>query len=94
MTCRFVEGAKALDGQAKCLEDQILADVFALESGVTTEGSSPLVLNYDHINSITRNTKLLYICYFTPIGYLVPMNPRYCHNMITVAFYLSSNKGL
>ena len=61
MTCRYAGGTRGVDSQAKCLEDQILADVFTLESGVTTEGSSPLVLYYDHINSITRNTQLLYI---------------------------------
>ena len=42
--CRVVGGAWAVDGQAECLEDQILADVFGLESGVTTEGWSSLVL--------------------------------------------------
>ena len=55
---RDVGGARAVDGQAECLQDQILADVFGLESGVTTEGWSPLVLYYDHVNSITRNTLL------------------------------------
>ena len=29
--CRIVGGARAVDGQAECLEDQILADVFELE---------------------------------------------------------------
>ena len=43
----FVGGARAVDGQAECLEDQILADRFGLESEVTTEGSSSLVLYYD-----------------------------------------------
>ena len=62
--CRVVGGARAVNDQAECLEDQILADVFELESGVTTERSSFLVLYYDHINSITRSTQLLYICYF------------------------------
>ena len=55
----------------KCHEE-----VFGLESGGTTQGSSSLVLYYDHINSITRNTQLLYICYFSPICYLVPINPE------------------
>ena len=41
--CRVVRGARAVDGQAECLEDQILTDVFELESGVTTEGWSSLV---------------------------------------------------
>ena len=47
--CRVVGGARA---------------VFGVESGVTTERSSSLVFCYDHINSIARNTQLLYICYF------------------------------
>ena len=50
--CRVVEGARAVDGQAECLEDQTLADVFGLENGVTTERSCSPVLYYDHINSI------------------------------------------
>ena len=62
---RVVGGARAVDGQAECLEDQILADVFGLKSGVTTEGWSSLVLHCDHINSTTRNTQLLSISYFT-----------------------------
>ena len=37
------------------------ADVYGLESGVTTEGWSSLVRYYDHINRITRNTQLLYM---------------------------------
>ena len=63
--CKVVGGARAVYGQAECFEDHILADVF-------TEGSCSLVLYNDHVNSITRNTQLLYICYFRPIGYLVP----------------------
>ena len=74
--CRVVGGARTVDCQAEYLENQILADVFRFKSGVTTGGSSSLVLYYDHINSIIRNTQLLYICYFAPIGYLVPINPR------------------
>ena len=46
--CKVVGGARAaVGGQAECLEDQILADGFGLESEVTTEGSSSLVLYYD-----------------------------------------------
>ena len=30
--CRVVGEARAVDGQAECLEDQILANVFGLES--------------------------------------------------------------
>ena len=59
--CNVIEGARVVDSQAEFLEDQILVDVFGLESGVTTEGSYPLVRCYDHIISITRNTQLLHI---------------------------------
>ena len=43
------------------LQIRRLADVFGLESGVTTEGSCFLVLYFDHVNSKTRNTQLLYV---------------------------------
>ena len=91
--CTVVGGARAVDGRAECLEDQILADMFRLESGVTTEGSSSLVLYYGHLNSITRHTQLLNIFYFAPIGYLVPINPRSFHNITTIAFHLNYTKG-
>ena len=71
--CRVVGGARALDGQAECLEHQILADVFGLESGVTIDGSCSLMLHYYRMHSITRNTQLFFICYFAPIDYLVPI---------------------
>ena len=87
--CRVVGGARATDGQAQCLEDQILAEMLGLENGVTTEGSFSLVIYCDYINSITRNTQLIYMCYFAPIGYLVPINPRSFHNMTTTAFHLN-----
>ena len=90
--CKVVGGVRAVDGQAECLQDQILANVFGLESGVTTEGSHFLILCYDDINSTTRNTQLLYISYFIPIGYLVPINPRSFHNMTTIAFHLDYTK--
>ena len=57
--CRVVEGARVVDGRAECLEDQILADVIG--SSATTEGWSSLVVYYDHINNITRNTQLLHM---------------------------------
>ena len=44
--------ARAVDGLTKCLENQILADAFGLESGVTTEGSCSLILYYDHIDDL------------------------------------------
>ena len=68
--CSVVGGARAEGGQIECLGDQILTDVFGLKSGVTTKGSSFLVICYDHVNSMTRNTQLLYMCHFAPIGYL------------------------
>ena len=64
MKCRVVGGARAVDGQAECLEGQISADVFGLKSGVTTEGSCSLVLYYDRLKGITRNTQLFCIYYF------------------------------
>ena len=50
-----------MDGQAECLENEIWADAFGLESGVTTEEWASFVLYYDHVNRITRNTQLLYL---------------------------------
>ena len=75
------------------LEDQILADVFGLESGVTTEGWSSLALYYDHIKSKTRNTQLLYLLLFS---YWLPNcdTPEIFHNMTTTAFNLNYTKGL
>ena len=75
--CRVVGRARAVDGQAECLEDQILADVFGLESGVTTEGLCSLVFYYDHVNSITINKQLLSIY------------PTSFHNITTIAFHLN-----
>ena len=82
MGCRVVGGARAVDGQAECLEDQILEDVFGLESGVTTERWTSLILYYDHIiNSITRNTQLL--LYMILCSYWLPNSdiPEIFHNM-------------
>ena len=59
MTSRVVGGARAVNGQAECLQDQMLGRCFGLGSGVTAEGSCSLVLYYDHVNSIARNTQLL-----------------------------------
>ena len=58
------------------------ADVFGLESGVTTEGWASLVLYYDHINSIIRNTQLLYmlLCSYRPPNSDIPEIFR---NMVT-----------
>ena len=50
--CRVVGAARVVDGQAECLEDQILAAVLGLESGMTTEGSCSLVLCYAHIKIV------------------------------------------
>ena len=38
----------------------MLADVFGLESGVTTEGWRSFFLYCDHLSSIARNIQLLY----------------------------------
>ena len=90
--CRVVGGAKQMGGQAECLKDQILADVFGLESGLATKESCSLVLHYDHMDILTRNLKLIYIYYFAPIGYLVPINPRSFQYMATIAFYSNYTK--
>ena len=87
--CSVVGGARAVDGQAECLEDQIMTDVFKLESEVTTDGSCSFVLYYDHVNGKTRNMQLLSICYFASVDYLVPIYPRSFHNMTTIAFHLN-----
>ena len=65
-----------MDGQAECLEDQILADVdvFGLESGVTTEGSFPCSL-YDRVINITRNilvTPCMLLCSYWLSSFAVP----------------------
>ena len=62
------------------------ADVFGLESGVTTEEWTSLVLYYEHINSIIRNTHLLYMLL---CSYWLPTSdiPEIFHNSTTIAFY-------
>ena len=68
------------------------ADAFGLESGVTTGEWTSLVLYYDHINSIIKNTQVLYmlICsYWLPNSNI----PEIFHNSTTIAFYLN-NTGL
>ena len=90
MVCKVVGGARAVDGQAECLVPMF----FGLESGVTTEGWSSLVLYYDHIKSIiTRNTQLLYMLLYS---YWLPTSdiPEIFHNSTTITFYLNYTKGL
>ena len=63
IVCRVVGGATAAvnNGQAECLEDKILGRCFwVVKCGVTTDGWASLVLCYDHINSIIRNTQLFH----------------------------------
>ena len=94
MVCKVVGGARAVDGQAECLEDKIFQMFFGLESAVTTEGWSSLVLYCDHINSIiTRNTQLLYMLLYS---YWLPNSdmPDIFHNSTTIAFYLNYTRGL
>ena len=69
------------------------ADVLGLESGVTTEGWASLVLYYDHINSIIRNTQLLYMLLFS---YWLPNSniPKIFHNSTTITFHLNYAEGL
>ena len=51
------------------------ADVFGLESGVTTEGWTSLLFYYDHIHNIIRNTQLLCMIHCS-YWYLIPIYPR------------------
>ena len=43
------------------LKIRCLADMFGLESGVTTKESCSFFLYYDHASSVTGNTQLLYM---------------------------------
>ena len=66
---------------------------FGLESGVTTEGLASFVLYYDRINSITRNTQLLYmlLCSYWLPNFDIP---EIFHNMATIVFHLNYTTGL
>ena len=61
---------------------------FGLESGVTTERWASLVLYYDHMNSIARNTQLLYmlLCSYWLLNSDISET---FHNMTTIAFHLN-----
>ena len=67
------------------------ADVFGLESGVTTEGWTSLLFYYDHIHNIIRNTQLLCMIH---CSYWLPNSdiPEIFHNMTTKAFHLNNTK--
>ena len=69
------------------------ADVFGLESRVTSEGWAALVLYCDHINSIVRSTQLLYMLL---CSHWLPNSdiPEIFHNSTAIAFYLNYTKGL
>ena len=69
------------------------ADIFGLESGVTTEGWTSLFFNYDHIHSTIRNTQLLYMLH---CSYWLPNSDilEIFHNMTTIAFHLNITKIL
>ena len=69
------------------------ADVFGLESGVPTEGWASLVLYYDHINSITRNTQLLQM---SLCSYWLPKSdmPEIFRDMTIISFHLNYTKRL
>ena len=59
------------DDQAECLADQMLSDMFGLESGVSPVGCCSFFLYCDHVHSITKNTVPSYSFYYSapPIGY-------------------------
>ena len=52
-----------------------------------------LVVNYDHIISVTRNMQLLYMLFFS---YWLPNSdiPEISHNTTAIAFCLNYTKGL
>ena len=61
VVCEVVgERGRLMVGQ-NALKIRSWADVFRLESGVTTEGWTSSFFYYDHIQSIIRNTQLLYM---------------------------------
>ena len=64
------------------------ADVYRLESGVTTEGWTSLFFYHDHIHSIIGNTQLLYMLH---CSYWLPNPdiPEIFHDMTTIALHLN-----
>ena len=61
VVCKVVgERGQLMIGQ-DALKIRSWADVFRLESGVTTEGWTSLFFYYDHKQNIIRNTQLLYM---------------------------------
>ena len=69
------------------------ADVFGLESGVTTEGWTSLFVYYDHIYSIIRNTQLLYMLHSSYWLHYSDI-PEIFRNMTIIAFHLNNTKIL
>ena len=69
------------------------ADVFGLESRVTTEEGWTSFFYYDHIQNIIRNTQLLHMLH---CSYWLPNSdiPEILHNMTTMAFHLNNTKIL
>ena len=63
------------------------------KNGVITEGWASLVLYYDQINIIVRNTQVLYVLL---CSYWLPNSdiPEIFQNMTTIAFHLNHTKGL
>ena len=75
------------------LKTKSWADVFGLESGVTTEGPHLFFIMTTYIHSIIRNTQLLYmlLCSYWVFNSDIP---EIFHNMTTIAFHLNHTKGL
>ena len=66
MVCRVVGEQGQLMFRQNALNIRSWADVFGLESGVTTEGWTSLFATTTYL-----------VCHIAPIGYLIPMYPRY-----------------
>ena len=52
-----------------------------------------MTLYHDLVNSITRNTQLLYILHFAPIDYLDQISPRSFQKVIIIAVHMNCTKG-
>ena len=50
---------KAVDGQAQCLEDQMIENILGLESRVPVMRWFSILPQYDNLDSITKRIQLL-----------------------------------
>ena len=55
----------AADGQAECLAEQMMVEIYGLESRGITVGWYISLLYYDHLYSITKTIQRLFILLFS-----------------------------